>query len=134
MLCVLTASLPLSTEASNWYVLLSSDDPELSVDTESISKKGRYTKAWFRFKHSFHQPPNAHTSKPFTEERLLLYADCAERTTAIIQVAFYDRINSVSNSQVELGKAVFQEPIPDTMGEGMMKFLCAPSAKPKTAS
>ena len=132
ILCgALLLAFPWLAHASKWvYLTNSSATAQVWIDLESVAKAngGKAVKAWFLFSDTEEQTQKAYPYKKYKATKQLNYFNCAEKSTAVIQNAFYagekgagEMVDSFSVSPIA---AQYNDVIPDTIGELMLKAAC----------
>lgn len=94
------------------------------VQTKSIATSGKYVKAWSVSDFSNPQTIANSPNKSYTRSLQLTYFNCAERKLAGAQITYYFEKNFVASSSFDEAKRVFEEVVPETVGEAMLERAC----------
>ena len=127
LLFLVLASAISSVAAAEWTLV--GDHPKLrvEVDAQSVTKDQGFIKAWFKWEYAETQYTNP-DRRAFRSMKELNYFDCGKLRYAIAQRAAYSepdgRGESVFSSAIPVSKLAFEEVIPDSIGESMLRFTC----------
>lgn len=120
-------AMAAAPEASWQYLAETSDGALVSVRTGSISRSGKYRKAWFQWinKEEASIPDAAYRTNrsavTYKSSKELTFFDCTERTYTTVQAIYYSaNSDPVATYQVEVEKSLFAEGAPDTIAEAMV--------------
>jgi hypothetical protein len=121
-----------TANASNWQVVGVGATASALVDANSISRSGKYKKAWVKYSFAADQEASVMTNfKKWRSSTDLIYFSCEERTSGTVQATYYDGIMSngevVASMNLKLSQVLFSEAAPDTLGEAVLEFACGKS-------
>jgi hypothetical protein len=134
----LTASF--GAAAAIWVPLgKTPDGTEISMDSTSISPRGKYVKAWFMYSYP-DERADALGRKHRSYKALTLF-DCKERTSAT-QLAIYYAEPTGSGTvawtdSVDFDTMKFRDVVPESIGENNLDLICTtqrPSSPSPSAS
>jgi len=114
--------------ASNWALISSPDNPEItvSVDLQSVGKSGAYRKAWVMY--SLDKSEQTPDFKPYNMSKILQYFDCKQRAFATVHAAYYlrtaDRQALSAGEWANQGAKTFVDVVPDSLGEMTLDYVC----------
>lgn len=120
------------TNAATWIELGGSDAVVVSVDKDSLRRNGTKVKSWLKWQWS--KPtdvPNTYPVKFYQLERQLQVTDCEAGTFAIAQGVRSDAsANEVVDSYSVPEKSWrFEEAVPESIGEAIIKHVCKATAR-----
>lgn len=114
--------------ASDWFLIAKGNDFIVFVDKSSISSKGKYLKAWLIWDYIGTKKMEYYPHKEYRSTKSLYYLDCSSNSVAISQSASYsgnfgagESVDSYSN---DISKLQFNDVVPDTIGETILKYVC----------
>lgn len=133
-LTVFIAALLVSpfTRAQEISYIDQSDEHLIFGLDDSISRKGATVSGWTEWKQFV--DPNSETLGTVTKK--LYIANCSDRVVAVRAATEYEdpSLSKVTKMfQVKRGEEEFNDAVPGSVGESIMKWLCKPAAK-KTQS
>lgn len=114
--------------AASWTMLQDGKHAELMLDKQSITESGKYQKAWVKIQYKAMQTNLHYPEKTYNNAKLLWYFDCAEQQSATAQV--YQLLNDeqVYSAAIDVKKARFLEPVPETEIDLAMRYVCKKKA------
>jgi hypothetical protein len=123
-----------SAEESRWLEVAQGESTVVSVDSKSIRRNGEKVKAWVRY---IYQNPVAAANFPqksYMSSKALNVYNCVNHTVAALQAIRY--ADQYSNDVVESfnwpeSTTGYTEIVPETLGEGIMEFVCSYTEKRK---
>jgi hypothetical protein len=110
--------------ATNWIDIGDNSLSILNIDTQSIVKNGKFKKAWIKINYSENQEKELFSPNGYNQMKSLWYFDCKAQTISATQSILYLDDTDVNTSIVDISKAIFREPAPESYGETAMKFVC----------
>lgn len=115
----------LNAGASDWASLGKTLDglTEIYIDKNSIKNIGNYKKAWLLKNYSSHQ--NIGDGFIFLSDKSLLYFSCGEMRSKFVSLINYELINGQGKSKDASFIGVFNDVVPDSVGEFELNFVCA---------
>jgi len=98
------------------------------LDKQSIAESGKYQKAWVKIQYKQLQHNLEYPDKSYNNAKLLWYFNCAEQKSASIQV--YQLLNDeqVFSAAIDVKRARFIEPVPETETALAMRYVCKKKA------
>ena len=130
---VTAVALAPSVHAANWVEIGGNDSVTTYVDTESMRRIGPKVKTWLKWEWAKPESvPNTYPAKTYLLEKQLQISDCVAGKLAVIQGTRYASLGGadVADSySIAEGKAMYTEVVPETIGESILKFACAPKKK-----
>lgn len=123
---LLLVGLLVSTGASatDWGYLENNSVSTLYIDTQSVAPKEKLKKAWIKVEYSVNQEKENYPPNGFNQLKALWYFDCKSKTISATQGILYLDDRVINTSMVDISKATFREPTPESYGETTMKFVC----------
>ncbi|QVL45405.1 MAG: carbonic anhydrase family protein [Methylophilaceae bacterium] len=121
----LLLSMPYaSTYAAQWINLQESKHATLMLDKQSIVETGKYQKAWVKIDYATLQTNLEYPEKSYNNAKLLWYFNCTEQKLATAQV--YQLLNEeqIYSAAIDIKRARFLEPVPETEADIAMHFVC----------
>lgn len=115
-------------EPSRWALVANQEEVKVYVDTETLRRAGPKVRAWTMW--IFKEPKETQSTTPkktYSVEKELSAYDCDERVVASYnwhRLADVDATNVVESFHIDQTKAPERPLIPDTIGEGVLKFVC----------
>jgi hypothetical protein len=113
--------------AETWDQITTSSEAVFYIEKDSHRPFGKYMKAWVHV--GYHEGQKHAYGGEYRGVRELVYANCAERTLATKQRAFYSDnfgatapVSSQTFQDIEL---TFEEPIPGSVGVAVINRVCA---------
>ena len=130
---VTAVALASSVQAANWVEIGGNDSVTAYVDADSIRHVGPKVKTWLKWEWVRPQPvPNTFPEKTYQLEKQLQVSDCVAGRLAVIQGTYYSSLDGadvVNSYSIAEGKVAYTEVVPETIGESILKFACAPKRK-----
>lgn len=128
--------------AANWQPLSKGSEFIVYVDTESLVQRGEYWQSWFMWDHDKDKEAPSYPTKLYRSVKALNVFNCALRQNTGIQTVYYSGQQgsgeSVHNVSVNIKQASFEDVVPDSIGESMLRYVCSRathrSKKPPTNS
>lgn len=112
--------MPVPAHAADWwYVTESSAGTVLFVDVESLQRNGDLVTYW-------RQGINKDPIKGVKSYKLRSSEACSGKKTKVLSYVDYDEAGTVVESNT-LRTPTFDDIVPDTVGESIAEFVCAPS-------
>lgn len=130
-LVALAGLLAGNVQAANWVKIVGEKDGiEIAIDAKSIRTTDGVVQAWELFNFD---TPDQFQGKSASSVKYLYNHKCAERTVALARGIFYegrdgegDELSDNASSEI-----VYLEPIPGTVGEKGLNFVCSYARKHK---
>lgn len=114
-----------TAHAIKWTKLKSNKDETLLIDKESIAVQRNLKKAWLKITYTKPQKNAVEPDKTYNLSKVLWYFNCAEQKFATSQVAQYMGKEMVYSAGIDVNKAEFIDPFPETDVDVAMRFTCA---------
>lgn len=114
-----------TAHAIKWTKLKSNKDETLLIDKESIAVQNNLKKAWLKITYTKAQKNAVEPDKKYNLSKVLWYFNCAEQKSATSQVAQYMGKEMVYSAGIDVKKAEFIDPVPETDVDVAMRFTCA---------
>lgn len=113
-----------NVSAAQWTKLHENKHAKLMLDKQSIVESGRYQKAWVNIDYKALQTNLEYPEKNYNNAKLLWYFNCAEQKSATAQV--YQSLNEeqVYSAAIDVKRARFLEPVPETEADIAMHYVC----------
>lgn len=117
--------------AAQWTKLHENKHATLMLDKQSIVESGKYQKAWVNIDYKTLQTNLEYPEKSYNNAKLLWYFNCAEQKSATAQV--YQSLNEeqVYSAAIDVKRARFLEPVPETEADIAMHYVCAQKEREK---
>ena len=119
---------PRTSFASNWSKFQETDDAKVYMDLDSIAARGSVLKVWSRWDFSKPQQTNSYPPKSFLSSKFLYYVNCAQKTSALIQLVNFTEAGGlgsvVESKSIEVSAAKFTDIVPDSIGETLLIYTC----------
>ena len=114
--------------AASWTALQDNKHAKLMLDKQSITETGKYQKAWVAITYKAMQTNIQYPEKSYNNAKLLWYFNCAEQKSATAQV--YQLLNDeqVFSAAIDIKRAGFLEPVPETEIDLAMRYVCKQKA------
>lgn len=112
-------------QAVNWTKLNENKQSVLLLDKESVIEQNNLKKAWLKIKYKTIQKNYENPEIEFDLSKVLWYFNCAEQKSATSQVAQYLSNEMVFSAGIDVKKAEFIDPVPETDVDIAMRFTCA---------
>lgn len=114
--------------AASWTALQDNKHAKLMLDKQSITETGKYQKAWVAITYKAMQTNIQYPEKSYNNAKLLWYFNCAEQKSATAQV--YQLLNDeqVFSAAIDIKRARFLEPVPETEIDLAMRYVCKQKA------
>lgn len=97
------------------------------LDTATVRQDAGTRTAWVRFVYGKPQHRSARGSVPaytYTEFTAKYVVDCSNGKLKTLDLIFYEASGSVARSFSEDGYETFEEPVPESIGESIVKGVC----------
>jgi hypothetical protein len=129
-----SASAPSNTSSNaappNWrFLSYGADDCSYHWDPSTYSTKGAYSKAWFMQSCSDPKKLGVGEFNTNLSRKFLLYFNCPEQTTAMVQQVLYSGAfgagMSGTSQQYPVQPSLFNEAPPNTLGAAWLLMVCA---------
>lgn len=131
---VLLNCLLISTSyAETWTMLQDTEHATLMINKQSITSSGRYQKAWVKINYKTMQTNLEYVEKNYNNAKLLWYFNCAEQKSATAQVHQLLNDEQVFSAAIDVKRARFLEPVPETEIDIAMHFVCKQNADKEAA-
>lgn len=121
LVCLLTCE---SAWALKWTKLNESKESILLLDKESVIVKDNLKKAWLKIQYKKTQQNYDNPDIEFNLSKVLWYFNCADQQSATSQIAQYLNGKMVYSAGIDVKKAEFVDPIPETDVDIAMRFTC----------
>lgn len=110
--------------AANWVKLQDNKHAVLMLDKQSISESGKFQKAWVKVDYKALQQNLEYAEKQYNRAKMLWYFNCKEQKSATAQV--YQLLNEeqVYSAALDVKRARFLEPVPETEIDIAMHYVC----------
>jgi carbonic anhydrase len=110
--------------AAQWTKLQENKHAKLMLDKQSIVESGKYQKAWVQIDYKTLQTNLEYPEKSYNNAKLLWYFNCAEQKSATAQV--YQLLNEeqIYSAAIDVKRARFLEPVPETEADIAMRYVC----------
>jgi hypothetical protein len=119
----------LGAVAADWSFVGQTDDSKLFVDATSLRPAGKLYKAWFLYNYEKPTQVPINSSLKVASSSKQLYAfDCAHGTYGPLQAVYLSGMNgsgAVVESWTNSYAPELEDVVPDTIGESMLKRVCA---------
>lgn len=118
-----------NVDAAQWTKLHENKHAKLMLDKQSIVESGKYQKAWVNIDYKTLQTNLEYPEKSYNNAKLLWYFNCAEQKSATAQV--YQSLNEeqVYSAAIDVKRALFLEPVPETEADIAMHYVCQQKAR-----
>ncbi len=126
ILCLISFSLFSGhAHAIKWTKLKSNKESALLLDKKSVSEKKGLKKAWLKITYKKTQQNSIEPDKKYNLSKVLWYFNCNEQQSATSQVAQYMDKEMVYSAGIDVDKAEFIDPVPETDVDIAMRYVCA---------
>jgi carbonic anhydrase len=124
VIVLLNFLLVSNSHAAVWTMLQDNKHATLLLDKQSITESGKYQKAWVKINYKTMQTNLQYPEKQYNNAKLLWYFTCAEQKSATAQV--YQLLNDeqVFSAAIDVKRARFMEPVPETEIDIAMHYVC----------
>lgn len=114
--------------AATWTKLQDNKHVKMMLDKASITTSGKYQKAWVKVDYKALQTNLHYPEKHYNNAKLLWYFNCAEQKSATAQV--YQLLNEeqIYSAAIDVKRARFLEPVPETEVDIAMHYVCKQKA------
>lgn len=121
---LLLSMMCANTDAAEWINLQENKHATLMLDKQSIVESGKYQKAWVKIDYAALQTNLEYPEKSYNNAKLLWYFNCTEQKQATAQV--YQLLNDeqVYSAAIDIKRARFLEPVPETEADIAMHYVC----------
>jgi carbonic anhydrase len=132
VLVLLNVLLISNAYAADWTKLHETKHATLMLDKQSITSAGKFQKAWVKINYTNVQTNLEYVEKNYNNAKLLWYFNCAEQKSATAQV--YQLLNDeqVFSAAIDIKRARFLEPVPETEIDIAMHYVCKQKAETET--
>ena len=122
-----------NAHAAKWTKLQENKHARLMLDKQSMTESGKYEKAWVKIKYKTLQTNIQYPEKSYNNAKLLWYFNCAAQQSATAQV--YQLLNDelVFSAAIDIKRARFLEPVPETEADTAMHYVCKQKAYKEAA-
>lgn len=110
--------------AVKWTKLKSTKNSTLMLDKASVALKDGLKKAWLKIEYNKPQANAGDTGKQYNLSKVLWYFKCDEQKSATSQVAQFLDAEMVYSAGIDVKKAEFIDPVPETDVDVAMRFVC----------
>jgi|GEM_PF-209496 carbonic anhydrase len=113
-----------NVHAAQWTALHDNQHAKIMLDKQSIVASGKYQKAWVKIDYKTLQTNMEYPEKSYNNAKLLWYFNCTEQKSATAQV--YQSLNEeqVYSAAIDIKRARFLEPVPETEADIAMHYVC----------
>jgi hypothetical protein len=114
-----------AASASDWAYLGGDDKLSVFLDKESISRAGKYRKAWISYTY-----PEGRLidGRNYYSSKSLTYYSCPERTSGTFQIIYYSeqygKGDPITSRTSPVVASALYEVVPDSYGETILKHVC----------
>ena len=133
--CLLGGGFPEILLAATWVPVAGNPSMAAEVDHDSMRRTGSKVKVWVRW---IYQEPTelkgAYPKITFQSLKSLAIYNCTEKTNINLQEVFYaerDGGEVVKTNTVLETAASYDEVVPDSMGEAILRFACDETVRRK---
>lgn len=119
--------------AASWTKLQENKHAKLMLDKQSITESGKYQKAWVKINYKTMQTNLEYPEKTYNNAKLLWYFNCAEQKSATAQVVQLLNDEQVFSAAINVKRARFLEPVPETEIDIAMRYVCKQKAYKEVA-
>ncbi len=132
VLVLLNVLLISNAYAADWAKLHETKHATLMLDKQSITSAGKFQKAWVKINYTNVQTNLEYVEKNYNNAKLLWYFNCEEQKSATAQV--YQLLNDeqVFSAAIDIKRARFLEPVPETEIDIAMHYVCKQKAETET--
>lgn len=114
--------------SAEWYRVTGTEKFNVLVDLDSVSPRGKYWQAWFRWDYTESQTLKTYPPSQYLSNKELNVFDCQSRTSAELQSVYYTGVSGMGDTayswSTTIEKAQMKDVIPETIGETMLRFVC----------
>lgn len=110
--------------AATWTTLQDNKHATLMLDKQSITSAGKYQKAWVKINYKSMQTNLEYADRNYNNAKLLWYFNCAEQKSATAQVYQLLDDEQVYSAAIDVKRARFLEPVPETEIDIAMHYVC----------
>ena len=130
IIAVILLNLLLSSNsyAASWTKLQDNKHAKLMLDRQSITASGKYQKAWVKIKYKDMQTNLEYPEKSYNNAKLLWYFNCKEQKSATAQVYQLLEDEQIFSAAIDVKRARFIEPVPETEIDLAMRYVCRQKA------
>ena len=115
------------TVGADWVVVHMTDDYAVYIDAAGIRFRPHETRAWFLWNYAHPQTMEGPARTRYFSVKSLALIDCERRRRAILKAYYYREplgIGPVVGSATSSKRVVFDDVIPDTVGDMMIIAAC----------
>lgn len=121
---LLNLILVSNSYAASWTKLQDNKHAKLMLDKQSIAESGKFQKAWVKIRYKAMQTNLQYPEKNYNNAKLLWYFHCAEKKSATAQVYQLLNDDQVYSAAIDVKRARFLEPVPETEIDIAMRYVC----------
>ncbi len=114
----------LPSYAASWTELQDNQHAKLMLDRDSIATSGKYQKTWVKIQYKKIQQNLEYPDKSYNNAKLLWYFNCEEQKSASIQVYQLLNAEQIFSAAIDVKRARFIEPVPETEIDLAMQYVC----------
>jgi len=115
--------------AAQWTKLQDNKHARLMLDKQSMAESGKYQKAWVKIDYKTLQTNLQYAEKHYNNAKLLWYFNCEEQKSATAQVYQLLDEELVFSAAIDIKRARFLEPVPETEADIAMHYVCGKKAR-----
>jgi hypothetical protein len=113
--------------AADWRYVTATDNAQIFMDFDStVYQDGDKVKAWFLYEYGGPQLDSG--NRKYLSSKRLVYFDCFQHSMVTVQSIRYGKESGsgdvVSTVSTPLSRAVFEDVVPETIGETMQQVAC----------
>lgn len=120
--------------AASWTKLQDNKHAILMLDKQSIAESSKYQKAWVKMEYKSTQINLEYPDKQYNNAKLLWYFNCKEQKAASVQVYQLLDDEQVFSAAIDVKRARFIEPVPETEIDLAMRYVCKQKASKEAAA
>jgi hypothetical protein len=129
---LLLICVPHFSVASNWESITHGQKSTVSIDYDSIAPVDSYWKVWVKTQYEEAQQTSTYPKKSYRSVKYLQYTDCKGVRSTIVRWIAYDEDGNVVEQINDVFNAKnLNDPVPDTVGEDVVTYVCAYASKAK---
>lgn len=110
--------------AADWVKLQDNKHATLMLDKQSISTSGKFQKSWVKVDYKALQQSLEYPEKQYNRAKMLWYYNCQEQKSATAQVYQLLDDEQVYSAALDIKRARFMEPVPETEIDIAMQYVC----------
>jgi carbonic anhydrase len=128
LIALLNCLLVSHSYAATWTKLQDNKHATLMLDKQSITPSGKFDKAWVKINYKSLQTNLEYPEKSYNNAKLLWYFDCAAQKSATAQVYQLLDEEQIFSAAIDVKRARFLEPVPETEIDIAMQYVCKQKA------